>query len=158
MEEAPRVVFDCNLIVQALLSPNGKAAECRRRVLAGEATLYISRQVVAEITEVLQRPSIRKFVPSLTREQIETFWEETAADAVFLHNVPEEFHYPRDPDDEPYVNLAIVARATYLVSRDNDLLDLARTHSAEAQAFRTRYPMLKIVDYIEFLVELDSIK
>jgi putative PIN family toxin of toxin-antitoxin system len=126
--------------------------------LAGEATLYISRRVVAEITNVLQRPSIRKFIPSLTGEQIESFWDETSADAVFLHNVPEEFHYPRDLDDEPYVTLAIVAQATYLVSRDNDLLDLVRTQSAEAQAFRTRYPMLRIVDYIEFLAELDRIR
>jgi predicted nucleic acid-binding protein len=31
-----------------------------------------------------------------------------------LANVPEEFHYERDPDDEMYVNLAIVSNATYL--------------------------------------------
>jgi putative PIN family toxin of toxin-antitoxin system len=138
MSEPPGVVFDCNLIVQALLNPRGKAAACRRRVLAGEAQLFISQPVVAEITEVLQRPSVRKFVPSLSIEQIDAFWKETAAKAVMLYNVPEEFHYPRDPDDEAYVNLAIVARATYLVSRDNDPLDLMRKQSPEAQGFRTR--------------------
>jgi predicted nucleic acid-binding protein len=38
--------------------------------------------------------------------------------------VPVFFHYDRDPDDEHVLNLAIATKATYVVTRDNDLLDL----------------------------------
>jgi putative PIN family toxin of toxin-antitoxin system len=44
--------------------------------------------------------------------------------AILLAQVSNDFRYPRDPDDEAVINLAIEAGARYLVSRDKDLLDL----------------------------------
>ena len=51
-----------------------------------------------------------------------------------------------DPKDAPYVNLALATRATFLVSRDKDLLDLMKD-----AGFRERYPALVILDPAEFL-------
>ncbi len=65
-----------------------------------------------------------------------------------------EYHFERDPKDEAYLNLAIVANATYLVSKDNDLLDLMMTQRPEAWNFRLRYPMLKILTAPAFLQEM----
>lgn len=42
-----------------------------------------------------------------------------------IDEVPREVALDRDPKDEPYLNLACVSGAEYLVSRDADLLDLA---------------------------------
>lgn len=39
--------------------------------------------------------------------------------------VPRVFVYERDPKGEPNINLAIAAAASYLVSRDTGILDLA---------------------------------
>lgn len=47
------------------------------------------------------------------------------------------------------LNLAIHVRADYLVSRDKDLLDLARSRD-----FRLLYRFLKIVDPLAFLQEM----
>jgi predicted nucleic acid-binding protein len=58
------------------------------------------------------------------------------------------FSCPRDPDDEPYVNLAVAAGARYLVTRDKDLLDLM-----EDADFRRRFATLAILDPAAFLLE-----
>jgi predicted nucleic acid-binding protein len=68
--------------------------------------------------------------------------------------VPEEFHYERDPEDEPYINLALVTDAKYLVSLDRDLLDLMDTTSEGGREFQRRYPMLRIIKPIALLAEI----
>lgn len=58
---------------------------------------------------------------------------------VLIRDVPSIFNYERDPKDEPYVNLALAANATHLVSRDKDGLDLAKQSSLKAKGLgRTR--------------------
>ncbi len=52
----------------------------------------------------------------------------------------------RDPDDLPYLNLAVVANVDYLVSRDKDLLALMGD-----PAFIAKYPQLRIVEPAIFL-------
>jgi predicted nucleic acid-binding protein len=78
------------------------------------------------------------------------------AKAILLANVPEEFHYERDPDDEMYINLALVANAGYLVSRDNDLLDLMTKGTDIARQFRSRYPFLRIMTAAGFVTTIES--
>lgn len=147
----PAVVFDCNIFLQAVLNPNGAAGACKQLVDRGQVELFVSPQVLAEVADVLSRPGIRRLTPALTLAGIETFLQDIRAKAITLVNVPEEFRFERDPKDQAYVNLAIVARAQYLVTRDNDLLDLMRVETKEAQAFRRVYPMLTILDPVAFL-------
>jgi predicted nucleic acid-binding protein len=40
---------------------------------------------------------------------------------------------PRDLMDEPYINLAVQAQASFLISRDNDLLDLPDAASPDCR-------------------------
>ena len=54
--------------------------------------------------------------------------------------VPAIFTLIRDPDDEPYLNLAIAVSAEYLVTRDNDMLDLMKDPE-----FRTNIPRLRFL-------------
>jgi predicted nucleic acid-binding protein len=53
--------------------------------------------------------------------------------------------------NEPYLNLAIEANAVFLVSRNNDLLDLMTGYTDECKDFRRRFRRLKILDPVEFL-------
>lgn len=66
-------------------------------------------------------------------------------------DVPPRFRYERDPDDEPYLNLAIAAGASYLVSRDKDLLDLQAMTSEPGEELRMLLPQISILDPLEFL-------
>lgn len=60
--------------------------------------------------------------------------------------------FPRDPNDEPILNLAIQVKADYLVERDRDLLDLG-----QSAYFRLLFPFIKIVDPLVFVEELNKI-
>jgi uncharacterized protein len=152
----PAVVFDCNIFLQAVVNPKGAAGVCKAMVDSGEVNLFISIEVLTEMIEVLSRPRVRQLTPALSPEMIEAFLADITTKAILLHNVPEEFRFERDPKDEAYINLAIVAGAKYLVSRDHDLLDLMKMEREEGRAFRRRYPMLTILDPIAFLKEMKN--
>ena len=154
-EKPLAVVFDCNIFVQIFLNPNGTAFRCYDLLKTGSVELFITGKILTEIAEVLSRPRFKKLVPDLTSELIKTFLVEIASMAIEIKNVPEEFKYQRDPDDEIYLNLAIIARADYLISLDNDLLDLTDKTGKESLDFQRRYPMLKIVTPNRLLSEVD---
>ena len=59
----------------------------------------------------------------------------------------------RDPKDEPYLNLAIATKTSFIVSRDNDLLDLMRWDQAEGREFQKRFRFLRVVTPEAFLTE-----
>lgn len=147
----PGAVFDCMVFVQALASRKGPAFACKQLVDSDQVTLFLSPPVVAELTEVLNRPKIQRKLAGLTPERAEAFLRDLTGKAVLLDEVPEVFRYPRDPKDEPYVNLALAARADYLVTRDKDLLDLMDGGLPTGKDFRERFPGLSILDPVAFL-------
>ncbi len=133
--QPPKVVFDCNIFIQMALNPKGSAGRCRELVEEGKITLFVSPAVLAEVTDVLNRPKFKQLVPDLTQERIDSFIAEISGFSIPITNVPEEFRYERDPEDEPFINLAIVTGAKYIVSLDNDLLDLMRTSLEASREF-----------------------
>ena len=65
---------------------------------------------------------------------VEDFLKALRSTAELTDDVPKRFSYPRDIDDEPYLNLAIETEANYLVSRDKDLLDLMTGYDHESMS------------------------
>lgn len=140
-------VFDCMVFLQAATSDRGAAFACLEFVEVGEVALSISPTILAEIRDVLTRPAIRKRLPSLTDERIELFLQKIATVATVVADAPGAANYLlRDPDDLPYLDLAIAVDARYLVSRDKDLLDLMND-----AGFVGRFPQLQIVEPASFL-------
>lgn len=152
----PKVVFDCNVFLQALVNPYGPAGKCKQLVDRGEVELFVSEEVLAEVAEVLSRPRTRKPAPALTLEMIEAFIADIRLKSICLRNVPEEYCFERDPKDERYINLALAARASFIVSRDHDLLDLMKPNSETAREFQRRFPMLKIINPTDLLAEVET--
>lgn len=149
--EILRVVFDCNIFVQFLLNPNGVAAKCLKVVQDGKAKLFISKETLEEIRDVIMRPNILARLPDADEFQIETFIEHITSISTFVDSVPHSFDFERDPKDEIIIDLAIEAEADYIVSRDKDLLDLMTGYTDECKDFRRRFRGLKIVDPAKFL-------
>ena len=145
----PRAVFDCMVLLQGAGRPAGPAGACLRLVDDGQIALYLSSQILAEVRDVLTRPAVQRRFPALSPEWVAMFVRHLELKGTLLASVPHAASLPRDPKDEPYLNLAIASGAKYLVTRDNDLLDLMSD-----TGFRSRYPDLLIVEPVAFLREL----
>lgn len=154
MSEIPVTIYDCGVFLQGLLSKAGPAVACLEIVEQDRVRLMMSEAILTEIKDVLSRPRLRESNPNLTDEKVENLIYLILEKAEFIENVPPHFSYSRDPNDEPYLNLAIEAEAVFLVSRDNDLLDLMTDFTDEAKDFRRRYRRIKILNPAEFLKEM----
>ena len=155
MNGPERVVFDCNVFFQALISPTGPAGQSLEAAYEGRCQLFIATFVLDELAAVAARPTLaRRF--SLTPERVAVFMESIVEAATVIGDVPRQFEYPRDPDDARYVDLALVAQAKLVVSRDRDLLALADPTTAAGLDFRRRFPMLQILTPTDFLAVLEQ--
>jgi putative PIN family toxin of toxin-antitoxin system len=146
----PGAVFDCVVLLQAAISRKGPAYACKALLDAGRVRVFVSPDVLAEITEVLNRPELQRKFQSLTREAAAAFLKDLGGKTVPVAHVPQQFSYARDPDDERYVNLALAVGAGFLVTWDNDLLDLMGDNPAGVD-FRRRFPGLHILTPAAFL-------
>ncbi|MGI4976268.1 MAG: putative toxin-antitoxin system toxin component, PIN family [Janthinobacterium lividum] len=112
-------VVDASTVVSAALNPNGTP----RHALAAarsQGVIALSEAVYDEIAEVLSRP---KFARVLTEDRRRETLELPAAAALWFE--PKEHVTDcRDTKDNPYLELALAARATAIVSGDEDLLVL----------------------------------
>ncbi len=144
-------VFDTNIFLQSLLNPNSIAASCFETVRRGKVKLFVSKDTLAEVRDVILRPNILARLPDADAPQIEAFIEDISNISTLISSVPESFKFQRDPKDEIIINLAVVSKAAYIVSRDKDLLDLTDGFTGDCKEFRQKFRPLKVVEPLEFL-------
>ena len=139
-------VFDTNIFLQATLSDKGAAFACWQLVENGEVRVFVTDVILAEIEDVLNRPKLRKKYPILTDEKVDEVIKAIHSLTVIVEKIEDIYKFERDENDEVFINLALTVDAEFLVSRDNDLLDLAKDES-----FKITYPKLTFVNPAEFL-------
>lgn len=149
-------VFDTNIFLQALASRGGPAVKCLDYFEQGKVMIAVSRATLAEVEEVLSRSQLRLKYPLLTYERIAKLIDRLLYRGMYLRRVSQHFIYPRDPKDEPQLNLAIEAKADFLISRDHDLLDLMNWNQEAGREFQQRFRFLKIVTPEEFLQVMEQ--
>ena len=151
MADRPRVVLDCVILLQAAARGKSAAASCLELAEDSRIEIFVSEETLAEIQDVLDRPEIRAQFADLNDEVAGAFLKRLRTLSTFVDDIPKRFYYPRDEDDEPYINLAIAADADYLVTRDTDLLDLMIGHTSEAKGFRQRFRTIRVITPEQFL-------
>jgi putative PIN family toxin of toxin-antitoxin system len=119
-------------------------------VHSGEVTLCLSPDVLAEVRDVLTRPKLVAKYPALTTQAVDAFLGPQLRASKWFSIVPEHFVLQRDPKDSKYLNLAITAASSYLVTTDLDLLDLMEPTSLQGGEFRARFPAVRILVPAEF--------
>jgi putative PIN family toxin of toxin-antitoxin system len=114
------VVFDTNVIVSALLFPNGRLAWLRQHWREGGAVPLISQATARELTRVLAYSKFR------LSQQYSV--ELLAMYLPYSENCDPAHECPivcRDAKDQPLLDLAQSGKADMLVTGDEDLLALA---------------------------------
>jgi len=145
-------VFDSVVFVQAMINGQGPSAACIERVSAGEAILFLSDAILAEIRDVPLRPELTRRYAHLTPRLVESFVEQMQGIATHVVVPPKAFTLPRDPNDEPYIDLAIAANARYVVTwNDRHLTYLMRGDTPEGKEFREKFPEITILSPPDFL-------
>ncbi|MGH8193452.1 MAG: putative toxin-antitoxin system toxin component, PIN family [Woeseiaceae bacterium] len=128
MSERPRAVVDTNAVVSALVFSRGRLAGLRAAWQAGYFQPLVSRSTATELLRVLAYP---KFQLSASER------EDLLADYLpYCTTVKMPSKGPavpecRDPFGVPFLELALVGKADYLVTGDKDLLSLAEGFPAE---------------------------
>ena len=135
-----RVVIDTNIIVSALIF-GGKVSRLR---LAWQNDLFIplvSKATTTELIRVLAHPKF-KLTPTEQEDLISDY-------ILFCEAVAMPDHLPvipecRDPFDVPFLLLAVVSEADYLVTGNLDLLSLKDNFSCP---IITAEDFLNIINY-----------
>ena len=118
----PRAVLDPNVLVSALITPDGASAQLLVELRSGAFELVTSPLLLAELEEVLERDKFRRYV---TEEEVDAYVELLRCQGVMVRD-PEPVADPigEDPDDEYLIALARVGRVDALVSGDPHLTKL----------------------------------
>jgi putative PIN family toxin of toxin-antitoxin system len=117
-----RVVVDTNVLLSAALSPHGVPAAFVDKVLA-VGKLVFSNATFAELETRIWLPKFDRYLPMERRRSV---LDDASAGAVWV-DVPTaiaQSAYSRDPMDDVFIHTALAARASRLISGDNDLLCL----------------------------------
>lgn len=113
-----RVVVDTNLWISFMI---GKRLSRLLTLFENDSLeLVTTSLLITEITSVSLRDKFRKYFP-IEDAMLLLTWMSANATSVTITDIPVRC---RDPKDDYLLELAVQAKAIYLVSGDSDLLDL----------------------------------
>lgn len=141
---APRVVYDTMVFLQAAVRPNRRYATIDAAE-DGRVILCTSPDGIAEVRDVLTRPSLAAKFSALTPERVAQFLDSVGVMATSFSAVPAVFTWPQHPNDDHLFNLAIHTKAEYLVTWEERILKLATDATPAADLLRRLAPNLSIV-------------
>ncbi len=122
MNKTLRVVFDTNVVLSALVFGKGRLAPIRDAWHRGDCVPLVSSVTAGELIRALAYP---KFGLSADDQS------ELLADylpwctTVRMPAMPPKVPACRDPFDIPFLQLAVLGKADYLVTGDRDLLAIS---------------------------------
>lgn len=121
----PRVVLDTVVFVRSLINPHGIWGKLVF-ALSDQYVLFLSKPILAEILEVIDRPSIKSKYRTDAGGGMSRLLDILAqADVVEIEEAPS---ISRDPKDDKFLITAEAAHAQYLIAEDEDLLVLQEYH------------------------------
>jgi len=116
------VILDTNVLLSALLSPQGPPAELLAASRRKLFTLVVSDELLAELRSVLRRPFFR----ARLRESDAELFVASLHDLALRHSNPPHSSQAPDAKDSFLLDLAVVSGAEFLVTGDKHLLALKR--------------------------------
>ncbi len=120
-----RVVLDTNILIGALITKGTPPDRLYQAWPRGEFELVTSMAQLAELTNVLARPRLHKF---LNADEVTAIVENLGTRALVLDELP-SVHLSPDPKDNPILAAAIAGKVALIVSGDKKhMLALGEVH------------------------------
>ena len=113
-----RVIIDTNIWISSLIGR--QLAELRELLSHPSVELIVTERLMQEVLLVAQRPKLARYFSADDVDDLRDWMEQNMTN-VPLGEIPARC---RDPKDDYLLELAIQAKAIYLVSGDNDLLEI----------------------------------
>jgi putative PIN family toxin of toxin-antitoxin system len=123
-----RLVLDTNVWLDWLVFDDPEVAPMKAAVAAGRAEVVVDDAVVVELTRVLAYSFGPRTLTAEAQSRCMVECGRVAARYAAPEVRVESTRLPvcGDPDDQKFLDLAAACGARYLVTRDRDLLELAR--------------------------------
>jgi putative PIN family toxin of toxin-antitoxin system len=116
-------VLDSTVLVSAFLTKGGVSAELLHHARGGVFLCCLSAAILEETQRTLSYSRIRSRY-LYTDEDVTEFCEGLRVAAQFVTDLPTVSVVARDPDDDPIIATALKTQASYIITRDDDLLSL----------------------------------
>jgi putative PIN family toxin of toxin-antitoxin system len=123
--ESQRIIIDTNLWISFLISKNFKQLD--EIIFEKKSVLVFSDELLEEILTVIKRPKFRRF---FTQEDTENLIETIEEFADFF-DVVSNVKVCRDTKDNFLLSLSKDSSANFLLTGDNDLLELKSFESTK---------------------------
>jgi putative PIN family toxin of toxin-antitoxin system len=120
------IVLDTNVLISAVLSPNGTARKAFNKAIAN----YRMIQSGVTYEELVSRLQKKKFDKYISVEDRIDFLAMIRRYSEFM-SVQAEITLCSDPDDNKFLDLAIAEKAEYLITGDQDLLVIGNLDSTK---------------------------
>lgn len=121
-----RIVIDTNILVSAILTPEGNPAKILKLVLEGKLNLIISPAILEETRQVFNYPKLAKLMEknNITRQEVYGFLDKMSRVALITPGKLEINAIPEDPADNKIIACALEGDADFIISGDHHLTDL----------------------------------
>lgn len=134
-DDRPRAIIDTSVWISAFISPGGHPARILAHAESEDFVPVFSQTLLAEIDKVTHRPRVRRLI-RFTDAELARFRRLIEDNGVAAFPTG-QLRLCRDPNDDFLLETAILGRAQFIVSRDDDLkrdldlMDRLREHGVE---------------------------
>ena len=135
-----KLVLDTNTLISGFFW-EGNEAELIRKIENNKAQLFISNEIIDEVESVIKRPKFR-LVLEKTSQTPEQIISKIISLSHFVTGQKVKDTIKDDPSDEKFISCAVNAKADYIISGDNHLLNIKNYNSIKI--IRT-YEILELI-------------
>ncbi|MCC6287597.1 MAG: putative toxin-antitoxin system toxin component, PIN family [Chitinophagaceae bacterium] len=114
-----KFIIDTNLLVSAFLFPVSVPRQTFDKAVQ-QGRIVASTDTFDEFAEVFSRPGFEKYVPDESRQKLITDLKQV----IVFETVSVQITDCRAPKDNKFLELAVTANASCIITGDNDLLVL----------------------------------
>ena len=119
-----KVIFDTNIWISFLIGK--RLASIKEFISNGRIQIVLTEQLITEIELVTRRPKLQKYFHPESVEELLSLIQTIGK----IYHIKPKHYLSRDAKDNFLLDLIEKSKANYLVTGDNDLLELRKFQTA----------------------------